>query len=205
LRSKPVIHIALATCALLASAWLTIAVMSGNTLAFDIQLRERIHETANPVLTLVMKGITFLGSTAWIVTIATLAAFMMYQRGFRREAILLAFVVAGALLFNEELKLLVRRPRPAPFFDVVLPSSYSFPSGHALLSTSFYGAMAYLASRRASTTGRKVAIWAGAMVLIVLICLSRVYLGVHYPADVAGGFLIGCCWVNAVLACAKLP
>jgi undecaprenyl-diphosphatase len=181
------------------------AVMSGNTLAFDIQVRERIHETANPVLTLVMKGITFLGSTAWIVTVATLAAFMMYQRGFRREAILLAFVVAGALLFNEELKLLVRRPRPSPFFDVVLPPSYSFPSGHALLSTSFYGTMAYLASKRASTTGRKVAIWAGALVLIVLICLSRVYLGVHYPADVAGGFLIACCWVNAVLACAKLP
>lgn len=195
----------LATCALLATVWLTIAVMSGKTLAFDLEVRERIHEAANPVLTFFLSGITVLGSTAWIVTVSTLAAFVLYQRGFRREAIVLAFVVAGALLFNEELKLLVRRPRPAPFFDVVLPSSYSFPSGHALFSTSFYGTMAYFASMRAATTARRVAIWAGALLLIGLICLSRVYLGVHYPADVAGGFLIGCCWVNAVLACAKLP
>ena len=113
-------------------------------------------------------------------------------------------MVAGSLFFNDELKLLVRRPRPAPFFDVVLPSSYSFPSGHALLSSSLYGTMAYFASRRALTTARRVAIWAGALVLIAVICFSRVYLGVHYPADVAGGLLIGCCWVNAVLACAKL-
>jgi undecaprenyl-diphosphatase len=168
-------------------------------------VRERIHETANPVLTLLLSGITILGSTAWIVTVSTLAAFVLYQRGFRREAIVLAFVVAGALLFNEEVKLIVRRPRPASFFDVVLPSSYSFPSGHALFSTSCYGTMAYFASRRAATTGRRVAIWAGALLLIGLICLSRVYLGVHYPADVAGGFLIACFWVNAVLACAKLP
>jgi undecaprenyl-diphosphatase len=197
-------HIVLATCALLASAWLTMAVMSGNTLAFDLQVRERIPEIANPTFTLLMSGITLLGSTVWVVTVSTLAAVALYQKGFRREAIVLAFVVAGAFLFNDQLKLLVQRPRPVPFFDVRLPSSYSYPSGHALLSSSLYGTMAYFASRHASTSSGRVAIWASALLLITMICLSRVYLGVHYPADVAGGLLIGCCWVNAVLACAKL-
>ena len=89
-------------------------VLSGNTLAFDLEVRGRVHEIAHPLLTFALTGITLFGSTGWIISTATLAVFVQFQSGFRREAIVLAFVMAGAFLFNYELKMLVGRQRPAP-------------------------------------------------------------------------------------------
>ena len=79
------------------------------------------------------------------------------------------------------------------------PSSFSFPSGHALFATCFFGGIAVLLSHRLRELGSaEVLVWLAALVLILLIGVSRIYLGVHYPTDVIGGFAVGDRWVTSV-------
>lgn len=91
------------------------------------------------------------------------------------------------------LKLVFRRPRP-DVLRLVEQSGYSFPSGHAMNSMIFYGLAAYLLVRRGRHWSRYLV--AGFVaVLVLLIGLSRIYLGVHYASDVLAGFLIGAGWL----------
>ena len=197
-------HAVLAALALAAFVWLMAAVMAGRTLPFDLQARSRIHDVAVSPLTTAMTIVTFFGSLRWI-GLAAVAAFVLLRReGHSRQALLLAVVLAGSIPIENGLKLLVQRQRPAAFFNAVDPATYSFPSGHAFFSTSFYGALGYVSARLAKNRTQRAVIWLSAISSIALICLSRVYLGVHYPTDVAGGVLIACFWMNAVLMFVKL-
>jgi len=87
------------------------------------------------------------------------------------------------------LKALVHRPRPQPFFGYPQPNTYSFPSGHALISLCFYLALAEI-------EGRKRAWRLAAVLFAVAIGLTRIYLGVHYPTDVAAGFATAIAWLS---------
>lgn len=91
------------------------------------------------------------------------------------------------------------RQRPEPFFDTRLPPSYSFPSGHALLSFCCYGLLAALGN--AYLRGRiRWLIRICAVALILAISVSRIYLGVHYPTDVIAGYLVAIAWTAVVAA-----
>jgi undecaprenyl-diphosphatase len=79
-----------------------------------------------------------------------------------------------------------------------LPSSNSFPSGHAFFAASFFGGLAALLTGRIQSRALRVAVWVTAAVLSLLVGLSRVYLGVHYPSDVLAGFAAAIIWVSAV-------
>jgi undecaprenyl-diphosphatase len=106
--------------------------------------------------------------------------------------------LAGAGLLNWLLKFSFARVRPASFFDYPLPGSPSFPSGHALYAASVFGGLAVLVTARIRHPLLRLAIWFVAIALILLVGLSRVYLGVHYPSDVLAGYAIGVIWVTAV-------
>jgi undecaprenyl-diphosphatase len=106
--------------------------------------------------------------------------------------------LAGAGLLNGLLKFSFARVRPASFFDYPLPGSPSFPSGHALYAASVFGGLAVLLTARIRSLLLQIAIWLVAISLILLVGLSRVYLGVHYPSDVLAGYAIGVVWVTAV-------
>ena len=99
--------------------------------------------------------------------------------------------MGGALLLNWVLKAAVHRIRPLPYFGVD-PESFSFPSGHVFFAVSFYGALCL-----ALAGHRKVSpiVLTFCTLLVGAIAWSRVYLGVHYPTDVAAGFLIGVFWL----------
>jgi len=101
---------------------------------------------------------------------------------------------------NQILKHLFARSRPEAFFGYTLPSSYSFPSGHAVVSCCFYGALAAILTRRMESGAKKLAIWAVAALMAALIGFSRIYLGVHYPSDVLAGYAAAIVWVSAVRA-----
>ena len=107
-------------------------------------------------------------------------------------------MLAGAELLNVVLKLAFHRPRPHVAF--VHLDTYSFPSGHAMMSTAAYGALAYIAWSRLRTRPARIGLVAGTTALVTLICFSRLYLGVHYLSDVLAGAAGGAFWLAVAVA-----
>jgi membrane-associated phospholipid phosphatase len=171
--------------------------MEGDTQQFDSVVRNAVHQHATPLLTGAMQTFSFLGSTAWVAIFGLLVACACFYLKRPRIAVFLAITMAGVGTLDYVLKLAFHRPRPIAFYGVS-PSSYSFPSGHALGSFCFYGVLAAVLAKR--TIGRKLKflIWLAAALLVGMIGLSRIYLGVHYPSDVIAGYLAGAVWVTAV-------
>ena len=178
--------------------WMAGEVFEGDTNAFDAAVRAAIHGIASEPLTKFLIAMSFIGSPL-VVSIGTVVslAVLVYFR-LRRQAILLAVVMAGEVFLDVILKNAYERVRPEPYFDYTLPTSFSFPSGHALGSICFYGCLALLLSTLFAKTSYRVAIWLAAVAIILLVGLSRVYLGVHYPTDVIAGYIAGSVWIAAV-------
>ena len=197
-------HAILAAVALAAFIWLMAVVMAGRTLPFDLQVRSRIHDVAVDPLTTAMSIITSFGSLFWLLPAAIAAFVLLRRQGHSQQALVVAVVLLGSIPIENALKRTVQRQRPAAFFNVPLPETYSFPSGHAFFSTSFYGVLGYVSAQLAKSRTQRAIIWLSTISSIGVICLSRVYLGVHYPTDVAGGVLIACFWMNTVLMFVKL-
>jgi len=179
-------------------AWLTDEVLEGGTRAFDEAIRRAIHQIASPTLTTLMRGISFLGSTQFLFVATTVIVIWFIFRRWKREAILLAITMIGASLLNITLKLAFKRVRPEPFFNLATPKSFSFPSGHSLASFCFFGALAVILNARIGSRRLRLVISVTAAVLVLLIGISRIYLGVHYPTDVIAGFCAALIWTGAV-------
>ena len=164
-------------------------VTRGGTLSFDENVRGAIHSAASPGLTLAFQSVTLLGSQPAIIGLSVGAALILFLRGRRDLALLALLTLGGAELLEVVLKIQFHRQRPEPFFATPLPVSYSFPSGHALLSCCCYGGLAALAGARVRFA---------AAVLILVIGISRVYLGVHHASDVIAGYLVAIVWMSAI-------
>ena len=173
-------------CALAFLAIATLVVRRGG-LAFDEPFAAALQGL--PVPAWFWEACTFLGG-AILVPIG--AAFVLAAALSRRVrlALIVAVVLVAATLFTDLFKDFVARPRP-PGEPLVSASGYSFPSGHAVNSTATYGLLAVIAWRsRLPLAIRRVAVVGGVM-LPLLVGLSRIALGVHYPTDVLGGWLAG--------------
>jgi undecaprenyl-diphosphatase len=180
-------------------AWLSEEVAEGDTQAADEMLRELVNERATPAVTQIMVWASVWGAPRRLAVLAAVAVVAFLARRWRRGAVLVVVTLLGASLLDGGLKLLFGRQRPTPFFDYYpAPESFSFPSGHALFATAFFGGLAALLWKRLRHPALRIAVALTAVVLIVLIGFSRIYLGVHYPSDVLGGFAVGTVWVTAV-------
>jgi undecaprenyl-diphosphatase len=178
--------------------WLADEVLDGETRQFDEVTRATVHQLASPAMTTAMRGISFLGSTLFL-TLATAAVITWFAlRRWGREAKLIAATMIGASLLNVSLKLAFKRTRPFPFFDLLPPDSYSFPSGHALTSACFFGAFAAIVSARIKRRRPRILVWIVCTATFVLIGLSRIYLGVHHTTDVIAGFAAALIWILVV-------
>ncbi|GAB2474670.1 hypothetical protein GCM10011375_24230 [Hymenobacter qilianensis] len=147
------------------------------------------HRTNWPVLTPLMRGITFFASAPFLVATAILLPSGLALRNFRREGLEVFWAIVGAALLNQLLKTHFQRLRP----DSALFQQYglSFPSGHSMIGLALYGCLAWLLWRH----GRHPA-WAAALLFwAFVIGLSRVYLHVHYFTDVLAGFAAGLAWL----------
>jgi undecaprenyl-diphosphatase len=111
-------------------------------------------------------------------------------------------VAGAATLLNIALKYAFERPRPDLFYEVAHPAGYSFPSGHAMGATTVYGLVAFIVSRERPSS--RWVPFAAAGVLILVIGISRVFLGVHWATDVIGGFAAGAFAVLAGVAALEL-
>jgi undecaprenyl-diphosphatase len=179
-------------------SWLSDEVLRGETRAFDDATRAAVHAWASPSLTVFMQIISFMGSTEFLFGATTVATFLMFRSKWKKEAILFPITMIGAGLLNTTLKLSFQRARPVPFFDLLAPRSYSFPSGHALASFCFYGVLAAMLATRIKNQKWRAVFWTSAVLIILLIGLSRIYLGVHYTTDVLAGYAAALIWVVVV-------
>lgn len=190
--------LAAAISALTFFAWLAEEVLEGDTRIFDDYVRAFAHNLASPALTSVMRVVTMFGST-WVLVVAWVCAVIIFlSAGLRRNVALLTVTMAGAAALNLTLKLSFGRTRPTAFFDIPLPASYSFPSGHALLSFCFYAVLAAIITARLRHRAARILVWTVAALLVALIGFSRIYLGMHYPSDVLAGYAAGLIWLVAI-------
>ena len=193
----------MAATALFVFGWLASEMLEGDTAKFDEFVREAIHRHAAPGITRFMLGISFLGSSAVVTTLCVLAiaAFLYFRQA--RTAALLAITMVGMAALDITLKLAFHRARPVTYFGPA-PTTYSFPSGHAMGSFCLYGVLAAILAARAKGRRTRWCIWAGAVLLIGMIGFSRIYLGVHYPSDVIAGYCAGAVWVGAVASLSRI-
>lgn len=144
-------------------------------------------ESLNPAI----KSVSELGTTTgYIVVFAIVLIITLLLRRWR-TAVWLTVSLAAGWLVNKGLKVLYHRERPQMWDRLVEPDGFSFPSGNAMVSIAFYGMIALILLR--SRQGWIRACGAAVLVIILLIGLSRLYLGVHYTSDIVGGFLAGGC------------
>lgn len=186
------------TLAIVAFAALTAEVREGDIFAMDKVLLLAFRHPAHLGAAIgprwvqeAARDITALGGFTVLTLIAVVAAAMLAIRGRRREAWIFAAMVVFAQAASEAIKHLVARPRPevVPHLDLVYSSS--FPSGHALMSPVVYLTLAAILAAGERRTAAKVLILTLAPLLVLAIGVSRVYLGVHWPTDVLGGWALG--------------
>lgn len=192
--------LASAAGALFLFAWLAEEVLDGDTEAFDETVRAFVHGFAGEWLTGFMNFVTMLGSTLFLSIVFICVLIIFYRIEWKRAAVLLTATMVGAVILNFVLKVSFARARPVPFFDTPLPASYSFPSGHALFAVCFYAALAWLVAAQMRKRSLKFLIWIFAVLIVLLIGLSRIYLGVHYPSDVIAGYAAAIIWVLTVIS-----
>jgi membrane-associated phospholipid phosphatase len=190
--------LATAIITLIFFGWLADEALEGDARNFDDVTRATVHQFATPLLTAIMRGFSFVGSTIALSLGTIFVVVQFARRKWGREARLFAITMIGAGLLNITLKLAFKRPRPAPFFNLSPPETYSFPSGHSLTSAVFFGALAAILTARIKSRRVRVAMWIVASAMFLLIGLSRIYLGVHYTTDVIAGFAAALIWILVV-------
>jgi membrane-associated phospholipid phosphatase len=170
---------------------------------FDRALDDYLHARATPPLTTFFLIVTALGSIEAIVLLGTVVAtFLAWGRRWLFLGSWLA-AVAGSAILNQLLKGLFARPRPHFEHPLLVETSYSFPSGHAMESFVVYGMLAYFAVLALRSWESRVGVVCGAALLVVLIGFSRMYLGVHYFSDVIAGYAAGGVWLSALITGAE--
>jgi undecaprenyl-diphosphatase len=176
-------------------------VTSGSTLEFDREVVRAMRRESDPAvpigpawLAVAARDVTSLGGTAVItLAVAAIALYLVFIRK-RHAVVLLAVAIAGGAAVDLALKGSFQRERPdvVPHLDTV--ASSSFPSGHSMLSAIVYLTLGALVAR--VTPGRLVKLYviSVAVAATLLVGVTRVYLGVHYPTDVLAGWTAGLVW-----------
>jgi undecaprenyl-diphosphatase len=142
--------------------------------------------------------VTALGGKVVVWMVVLLSSIFLWNSRHHYSAALLWVAALGGGLLNAALKTAFDRARPDVFpWRTPHAGLASFPSGHAMSAMVVYGTLAFLVARLAPTRFLRWLTWAVAATVILLIGLSRVYLGVHYPSDVVAGFLVGGIWAIA--------
>lgn len=153
-------------------------------LEFD-KLAFSLFKIRTPLLTKIFLIITNLGSP-YVLIVLTLLSFLLKNKK-------LSFIITGNLglitIINQALKFIVKRPRPSDLF-LIIETGYSFPSGHSMVSLSFYGLLIYFIYKYFKNKKLKIFLITFLFLIIILIGISRVYLGVHFVSDVISGFLL---------------
>ena len=168
---------------------MVLLVLTQNGTIIDEPVCSAVYALRREWLTPIMVGITYLGD--WQVISGLCILFLILQRTRQEWGYPLAISAVTTTILNRILKHLVQRPRPEEALHLILQGGYSFPSGHSASSFAFYAMLIYLINVYVENKRTAAILTAMLSVIIFLIGTSRIYLGVHYPTDVLGGWSEG--------------
>ncbi len=185
-RSPLLVLLGVATFLLLA-----MAVSSDVTDSFDLAVIDLVRADALRTLLAPLRWVTELGSTGAVILVAIITFLVGMVIGPWRHGLIGALTIGLASVINQAVKAFVARERPALLEPIVVEHGFSFPSGHAALGMVAYGVLGVLImrSRLPLAVRRGIVVMLG--ILILLIGVSRIWLGVHYPTDVLAGWTAG--------------
>ncbi len=177
---------------------LSVAARQAEPFPLDVPLGEAVQSWQLPLLDPVLRGVSAIGwfRVAAPTTIAVVILLAIIK--LRAQAFALAAATLTGHLFNQMLKALLERPRPEMAADQMAAlgvDTFAFPSGHAQSFTIFYGFLAYLIWQHVRRPWLRRLGMAVMLAMIVLVGISRVYLGVHWPSDVVGAYIVGVLWL----------
>jgi undecaprenyl-diphosphatase len=202
--SRPAVRLVLGFAVFLLVGWALGEVWLSIVGPVDLNAVRDVAVQRTAALTDLARIITWAGSALVLVPLALICGLALVRAGLRREALAIALSLGGAMLLSDLTKQLVSRPRP-PVEHLQTVTGSSFPSGHATQASAFWFALA-LASPAIGASPLLTGLAAAfALVLVAAVAASRVYLGVHYPADVAAGVLLGTGWAVFVWRCLHNP
>lgn len=150
-----------------------------------------------------VRDVTALGSAVILGLLTLVSLGFLLIRGNYRMAVILLVAMIGGTALSLLLKDIFIRPRPDLVPVDVRLSSYSFPSGHAMMSTVAYLTLGTLLAEAVRSAALRIYLLAVAVILAVAVGFSRVYLGVHWPTDVLAGWAIGAVWALLLWAVAR--
>ena len=180
---------------------LTVVGRDSSAGAFDTEILLAFREagqTDNPIGPLwfeeAMRDITGLGSTIVLVMVTAVAIFYLLLIGRWRTALLMLVTVGGGQILSSLLKLGIDRPRPDLVSHLAEVQTLSFPSGHAMMSAVTYLTLGSMLAGIVPGRATKIYVLGVAVLITLMVGVSRIYLGVHWPSDVLAGWCAGFAW-----------
>lgn len=167
----------------------------GDTATSDQRVADWLHGRATDPLTDVFRAFTWTGNGAFLAIVVALAAVLLWRRSYATDALFVVFAFVGAEVITFGMKQGFRRERPFFQDPLATATSYSFPSGHSLVSLAVYGSIAIVVARHAPSRRVAGAVICLAAAWILAIGFSRLYLGVHFVTDVVAGLAAGAAWL----------
>jgi undecaprenyl-diphosphatase len=179
-------------------------IREGETHAVDEAILLALRDPADPSnpigppwVEVMFRDLTSLGSPSVLALVTIAAVGYLWLDRKRGTALFVLLAVAGGAALETMLKLDFARPRPELISHLVNVNSFSFPSGHATMATITYLTLGVLLARVQGRRRMKLYLLAVASFLALLVGISRIYLGVHWPTDVLAGWCLGAAWALA--------
>ena len=166
-----------------------VGVQTGYLDGFDDAVRYRVYSIRSEKLTMFWKFITHSGDSEIVIMLGIVLLLVKSLR--KKYGVKFAIAALSSTALYQGMKYIFQRPRPDIALRLIEESGYSFPSGHSMNCLVSYGILAYLILKYCENARLAKILSVGLGLIIILIGLSRVYVGVHFPTDVIGGWSLG--------------
>lgn len=162
---------------------------------FDKPIIDFIQSSETPALTDMMIFFTSIGSIEGVITISIISLLVIYLiLKYRKESLIFVIAILGSTVLNQTLKNIFQRERPTGY-RLIEETGYSFPSGHAMAAFTLYLTLTLIIWNNTNSKLGHILVFISAISMILLIGISRIYLGVHYPSDIIAGYIASAIWL----------